>query len=74
MRAKFTFLNDSQWQYIEKIIGKRRKSKHSLRDIVEATLYLNYTGVQWRNLTYRDIARQTDYYHFRQFKRRGIWE
>ncbi|MCS7028100.1 MAG: IS5 family transposase [Bacteroidia bacterium] len=74
MRAKFTFLSDSQWQYIEKIIGKRRKSKHSLRDIVEAILYLNYTGVQWRNLTYRDIAWQTVYYHFRQFKRRGIWE
>ncbi|MDW8297020.1 MAG: hypothetical protein RMJ97_09090 [Raineya sp.] len=37
MRAKFTFLGNSQWQYIEKIIGKRRKSKRSLRDILEDT-------------------------------------
>ncbi|MCS6795654.1 MAG: transposase [Raineya sp.] len=41
-----------------------------MRAIVEVILYLNYTGVQWRNLTYRNIAWQTVYYHFRQFKRR----
>lgn len=74
MRAKFTPISDSQWQYMEKIIGKHRKSRHSLRDIVDAILYLNYTGVQWRNLNYRNIAWQTVYYHFRQFKKRGIWE
>jgi transposase len=74
MRAKFTPLSDSQWQYIEKIIGKRRKSTHSLREVVNAILYLNYTGVQWRNLTYQNMAWQTVYYHFRQFKKRGIWE
>lgn len=29
MRAKFNPLSDSQWQYIEKIIDKRRKCIHS---------------------------------------------
>lgn len=74
MRAKFTPLSDSQWQYMEKIIGRRRKATHSLRDIVEAIFYLNYTGLQWRNLHYRNIAWQTVYYHFRQFNKCGIWE
>ena len=50
MRKNFTPLTDSNWQIIEKIIGKQRKSKHSLRIIVDAIFGLNYTGVQWREM------------------------
>jgi putative transposase len=74
MRVKFTPLTDSQWQYIEKKIGKQRKSKHSLRIIIDAIFWLNYTGVQWRELDSSYPKWQTVYYHFRQFKLRGIWE
>ncbi len=74
MRAKFTPLSDSQWQYIENRIGKPRKSTHFLRTIVETIFWLNYTGVQWRNLNYENIPWQTVYYHFRKFKKNGVWE
>lgn len=74
MRVKFTPLTDSQWQYIENKIGKRRKSKHNLRTIINAIFWLNYTGVQWRELDSSYPQWQTVYYHFRQFKLCGIWE
>lgn len=74
MRVKFTPLTDSQWQYIENKIGKRRKSKHNLRTIIDAIFWLNYTGVQWRELDSFYPKWQTVYYHFRQFKLCGIWE
>jgi putative transposase len=74
MRSKYTPLTDSQWQYIEKKIGKPRKSEHSLREIINAILCLNYTGVQWRALDSSFPKWQTVYYHFRQFKLRGVWE
>lgn len=74
MRKNFTPLTDSNWQIIEKIIGKQRKSKHSLRIIVEAIFWLNYTGVQWREMKETYPPWETVYYHFRKMKRNGIWE
>lgn len=70
MRKKFTPLTDSQWQ----IIGKQRKSKHSLRGIINAIFWLNYTGVQWREMKEIYPSWETVYYHFRQMKLKGIWE
>ena len=55
----------------------QRKRWHSLRTICNAILWINRTGVQWRKLD-KLVGNyppwQTVYYHFRQFKRRGIWE
>ena len=77
MNDCFYELTDSQWQIIEKILDDQRKRWHSLRTICNAILWINRTGVQWRELD--KLADnyppwQTVYYHFRQFKRRGIWE
>lgn len=74
MRVKHTPLTDSQWQFIEKKIGKKRKSKHSLRLIIDAIFWINRTGVQWRELDSKYPPWQTVYYHFRQFQLKGIWE
>jgi transposase len=74
MQVKFTSLTDSQWQIIEKEIGHQRKSKHNLRNIINAIFWLNYTGAQWRELDSSYPKWETVYYHFRQFKLRGIWE
>lgn len=74
MRKKFTPLTDSQWKIIEKIIGKQRKSKHSLRGIINAIFWLNYTGVQWREMKEIYPPWETVYYHFRQMKLKGFWE
>ena len=74
MRKKFTPMTDSQWQTIEKIIGKQRKSKHNLRTIINAIFWLNYTGIQWREMKESYPPWKTVYYHFRQMKLNGIWE
>ncbi|TKT87554.1 transposase, partial [Dyadobacter frigoris] len=71
MKTNFTEMTDSQWQFVEKIIDNKRSRKHSLRTIVNAILWLNETGVQWRNIDSKYPAWQTIYYHFRQFKLRG---
>lgn len=77
MNQSFQALTDSQWQVIQQILDDKRHRWHSLRDIINAVLWLNYTGVQWRELakmTGEKLPWQTVYYHFRQFKLRGVWE
>jgi len=47
-------LTEKQWQVIEKVLhGKKRKRKHSLRDIFNATFYLLNTGCQMANTSER---------------------
>jgi putative transposase len=73
----FHKLTDSQWQIIEKILDNNRKRWHSLRTIFNAILWINRTGAQWRELDKLATSYppwQTVYYHFRQFKLRGVWE
>jgi putative transposase len=77
MNESFQELTDSQWQVIEKILACQRKRWHSLRTICNAILWINRTGIQWRELDKLNGKYppwQTVYYHFRQFKLRGIWE
>ena len=76
MNESFHELTDSQWQVIEKTLDDHRKRWHSLRTICNAILWLNYTGLQWRELNKRKDTPpwQTVYYHFRQLKLKGIWE
>lgn len=77
MNESFHELTDSQWQVIQQIINDKRQRYHSLRTLVNAILWLNYTGLQWRELikmTGPGLPWQTVYYHFRQFKLRGVWE
>lgn len=77
MNESFQELTDSQWQIIEKILDDQRKRWHSLRTICNAILWVNRTGLQWRELAKAGDSYppwQTVYYHFRQFKLRGVWE
>lgn len=77
MNQSFQAQTDSQWQVIQLILNDQRQRHHSLRTVIEAILWLNYTGVQWRELnkmTGTNLPWQTVYYHFRQFKLRGVWE
>ncbi len=76
MNQSFQALTDSQRQVIQQILDDKRHRWHSLCDIIDAILWLNYTGVQWRELpkmTGPSLPWQTVYYHFRQFKLRGVW-
>jgi len=76
MNESYQALTDSQWQVMAKILDDQRKRWHSLRMLIDAILWLNYTGLQWRELDKRTGTPpwQTVYYHFRQLKKRGIWE
>lgn len=74
MKNNFQEFTDSQWQVIEKIVNDQRKRKHSLRTILNAIFFINNTGVQWRNLDSKYPPWETVFYHFTQFKLRGIWE
>jgi transposase len=76
MNESFQEMTDSQWQVIAKILDDHRKRWHPLRTLIDAILWLNYTGLQWRELNKRKDTPpwQTVYYHFRQLKMKGIWE
>lgn len=77
MKENFHELTDSQWQLIEKLLDDQRQRWHSLRTIINAILWLNYTGLQWRELskvTGSQLPWQSVYYYFRQFKLKGVWE
>ena len=70
-----TDLTDKQWQVIKKILEpQERKRKHPLREIMNAILYINKTGCQWRMLPSDFSPWQTVYYYFRKWKFEGVFE
>src|SRR5688572_26696288 len=74
MQEKFCELTDSQWEVIEEIVDNQRKNKHEKRVIFNAILWILTTGSQWRNMESKYPPWQTVYYHYRQWKRRGLIE
>ena len=74
MRGKFEELSDSEWEIIDIIINDQRNRYHSLRKIMNAILWINYTGAQWRNLDSKYPPWQSVYYYFRKWQKIGLWE
>lgn len=69
-----TDLTDAQWEVIAPMLDVQRKRKHSLREIVNALLYLIKTGVQWRLLPHDFPKWPLVYYYFRRWEAEGIIE
>jgi putative transposase len=69
-----TDLTDSQYGVILQIMGDTRKRKHSLREILNAVLYLLKTGCQWRMLPCDFPKWQLVYYYFSRWKEDGTIE
>lgn len=68
-------LTESQWQVIKNIIdGNQRKRKYSLREIMNALLYITKSGIQWRMLPNDFAPWESVYYYFRKWKRDGLIE
>ena len=68
-------LTESQWQVIENIIDpNQRKRKYSLRQIMNALLYIVKSGIQWRMLPKDFAPWESVYYYFRKQKRDGLIE
>jgi putative transposase len=70
-----TNLTEKQWQFMENILdSKKRKRKHSLREIFNAISYLLKTGCQWRMLPSSFPKWQLVYYYYDQWKNDGTLE
>lgn len=70
-----TNLTDKQWQVIENFLdGKKRKRKHSLRDIMNAIFYLLKTGCQWRMLPNDFAPWNTVYFYYSKWKNEVLIE
>lgn len=68
-----TNLSNSQWQFISKFVDVQRNRKHSLREIINAILYVTKTGCQWRMLPHDFPRWELVYYYFSVWRNNGIW-
>lgn len=77
-RKYSTDLTCAQWQILERMIRKRsnlgRRVVYSRREIINAILYLNRTGCQWRMLPERFPCWKTVYQIFYRWRLDGTWE
>ena len=70
-----TNLTEKQCQVIEKIVdSKKRKRKHSLREIMNAIFYLLKTVCQWRMLPGNFAPWNTVYFYYSKWKNEGLIE
>lgn len=67
-------LTDTQWQRIKFFFSRQTFRTHHPRDLLNALLYINKTGAQWRMLPVSYPPWQTVYYHFRQWIATGLWQ
>ncbi|MCU0469195.1 MAG: transposase [Arcicella sp.] len=72
-----TALTDSQWQNIKDNLDFKiwkRKRKYSIGLIINAILYVNKTGIQWRMLPNDFPDWKLVYYYFRKWAQDGTVE
>lgn len=71
-------LTDEQWSLIEPLIppakGGGRRRETDMREVVNALLYLNRTGCQWRALPRDFPPWGTVAHYFYSFRDAGVWE
>jgi transposase len=68
-------LTDQQWAQVERFIpapkSGGRPAKYQRREIVNALLYINRTGCQWRALPHDFPPWDSVYWYFRTWKQNG---
>lgn len=70
-------VTDEQWQIIRRLLPARKKrGKRPIdrREIVNAILYLNRTGCQWRALPHDFPKWKTVYTVFWRWRKAGVWQ
>ena len=71
-------MTDSQWKIIHSLLNFLGYSdegrKYSMREIVDAVLYLVDNGTKWRNLPKDFPPWKTVYYHFSKWSKDLTWE
>ncbi len=69
-----TDLTDSQWEAIAPLFANMHTYKWSKRELVNAVLYLNKTGCQWRNLPHDFPPAFTVSSFYRRARINGLWD
>ena len=73
-----TDLTDAEWAILEPWIPPVTRSAYyevtPRREIVNALVYLDRTGVQWRNLPHDFPNWQLVYHYFQKWTKMGIWK
>jgi putative transposase len=70
-------LTDEQWQVINKVLpkpSKRGRKPIDRREILDAILYVDRTGCQWRALPHDFPKWKTVYNVFWQWRKDGVWQ
>lgn len=69
-----TNVSNSQWQVIEQYVDTGRKRKHSLRELLNAVLYVVKTGCQWRMLPQDFPKWQLVYYYYSKWSANALFD
>lgn len=74
-----TDLTNEQWSHLRILLPKtqgkgRRRSSQQQRELLNAMLYVNHTGCQWRELPHDFPAWQTVYGYFEDLVEAGVWK
>ncbi len=79
--AYSTDLTDEQWAIIAPIIShtpnehrRGRRREVSLREVINAILYINRTGCQWDLLPNDLLPKSTVYDYFAKWRDDGTWD
>jgi putative transposase len=70
-------VTDEQWQIIRRLLPPRKKRGRppvDRREIVNAILYVNRTGCQWRELPHDFPKWKTVYTVFWRWRKDGVWQ
>ncbi len=67
-------LTDTQWEAIKANFRGMRKRKWDKRELVNAVLYYEKTGCQWRLLPHDFPPYATVWSFYRRAKQSGLWE
>lgn len=78
-----TDLTDSQWMQISHLVPEprsgpqevlyQRRELYSRREIVNAILYVNRTGCQWRMLPHDLAPYRIVFHYFNEWKKADVW-
>jgi len=71
-------LSDAQWELIELVIPPAKQGgrprKGSMRDVIDAILYINRAGCQWDMLPHDFPPKSTVYEYFAAWRGDGTWQ
>ena len=67
-------LTDHQWDAIKDLFDCRRKRKHSIREVIDAILYVFDNDIHWRMLPKSFAPWQTVYYYYDKWRKTGVWQ